>query len=343
MTEKKAHEVDGWLKRPDPSMSVVLIYGPDRGLVSERASAYARGTGLALDDPFSVIRLDGPDIEKAPERLQVEAGTVPMFGGDRLIWIRNAGQGSGLANEIKALCDAPPPDTRILIEAGELKKGTGLRGLVERARNAVALPCYGDEGRSLDAVIDEMLGSAGLRIDTDARQLLKSGLGGDRLATRGEIEKLLLYCRGQQTVSVEDVAAATGDASETGADALIDAVLLGDRRALHAAFAALSRTGSLGGLPIFLQRQFQQMSMLRHTVDAGASVSSAVASARPPIFFSRRKGIEAALSRWPGDVLAEANRLIFNAILRTRRVAASADAEFERLLLQLSSLPSARR
>ncbi|RWB96656.1 MAG: DNA polymerase III subunit delta, partial [Mesorhizobium sp.] len=58
MAQKKGYEVDSWLARPDPRISVVLLYGPDRGLVAERAKAFAGKTGLSLDDPFSVVRLD---------------------------------------------------------------------------------------------------------------------------------------------------------------------------------------------------------------------------------------------------------------------------------------------
>ncbi len=41
MAQKKAFEVDAWLARPDPKVAVVLLYGPDRGLVAERARAFA--------------------------------------------------------------------------------------------------------------------------------------------------------------------------------------------------------------------------------------------------------------------------------------------------------------
>ncbi len=52
MAQKKAHEVDAWLKRPDPRAQIVLIYGPDRGLVSERARAFAVATGLCPGRPL---------------------------------------------------------------------------------------------------------------------------------------------------------------------------------------------------------------------------------------------------------------------------------------------------
>jgi DNA polymerase III subunit delta len=339
MAEKKAHEVEGWLKRPDPGAGIVLLYGPDRGLVSERALAYAGSTGLALDDPFAVIRIDASDIERDPERLQVEVGTVPMFGGERLVWIRNGGAGSALAAEVKALCDNPPHGVRVLVEAGELRKGTPMRSAVERARNAMALPCYADEGRTIDTLIDETLRGFGLGIDQDARYALRANLGGDRLATRGELEKLALYCSGQDRVTIDDVRMATGNASSTSLDSVVDAVLLGDRTSADLAFATLAATGGIQGIPLALQRQFQQLELLRDTMERGNSASSAVASAKPPVFFSRRKTVEAALQRWQGAATAQANHLISQAIFRVRQNSRAADAEAHRLVLQLIALP----
>ena len=127
MTEKKAHEVDGWLGRPDPRMAIVLIYGPDRGLVAERARLFVSKSGIATDDPFSLVRIDASEIERDPGRLIDEAGTVSMFSARRLIWVRDAGAHKGFADAVKALASSPLADATVLIEAGELKKGAALQ------------------------------------------------------------------------------------------------------------------------------------------------------------------------------------------------------------------------
>ncbi|TGR87415.1 DNA polymerase III subunit delta, partial [Mesorhizobium sp. M2E.F.Ca.ET.209.01.1.1] len=92
-------------------------------------------------------------------------------------------------------------------------KGTGLRAIVEAAGNAIALPCYADEARDLDTVIDDELRKAGMSMTLDARQALRRNLGGDRLASRGEIEKLVLYAHGQKAIDIDDVNALSGDVS----------------------------------------------------------------------------------------------------------------------------------
>ncbi|TIX75776.1 MAG: DNA polymerase III subunit delta, partial [Mesorhizobium sp.] len=115
-----------------------------------------------------------------------------------------------LADDVKALTAEPPRDAIILIEAGDLKKGVGLRAIVEAADIAMALPCYADEARDIDTVIDDELRKAGMSMTLEARQALRRNLGGDRLASRGEIEKLVLYSHGQTDIGLDDVKATSG-------------------------------------------------------------------------------------------------------------------------------------
>lgn len=321
MAQKKAHEVDGWLRRPDPAVRIVLFYGPDRGLVSERARAFAGSTGLPLDDPFSVIKLDASDLDQQPGRLLDEARTVPMFADRRLIWVRNAGAQKTVADEVRMLLAEPSRDAVILIEAGDMKKGAALRSAVEGGDGGMALPCYADEARSIDALIDEEIRKAGLTITLEARQLLKRSLGGDRMASRGEIEKLALYALGQSMVDDDDVIASTGDAAALSVDELIDAVLDGRVVDFDTAFGRLIASGNQVFVVLAAAiRQFQFLHALRSAMaDNSQTAAAAVASAKPPVFFSRRRTIEAALQRWNQDGLARILSRLQAAVLSTRR------------------------
>jgi DNA polymerase III subunit delta len=321
MAQKKAFEVDGWLAKPDPAARVVLIYGPDRGLVSERAKRFAAATGLPLDDPFSVVKLSASTLDAEPGRLVDEALTVPMFATRRLIWVLDAGGEKTIADSVKALLEMPAPDVIVLIEAGDLKKGSALRATVEAGAGAMALPCYADDAKGLDRLIDEELSRAGLTISLDARQILKSALGGDRLASRAELEKLTLYCAGKGRVEVEDVRLATGDASAMSVDGTVDAVLAGRVAEFDGAFAQLMASGTAPFLPLAAAlRQFQTLLLLRQAMEKERkSASAAVASARPPVFFSRRTLVENALKNWTLESCVRALERIYAAILETRR------------------------
>jgi len=344
MAQKKSHEVDAWLARPDPAAVIVLVYGPDRGLVSERAKRFAGMTGLDLDDPFCVVKLDAGEVENDPGRLIDEASTVSMFGGRRLIWLRNAGPHKTTAEAVKALAERPPQDAVVLVEAGDLKKNAPLRVVAENARCAMALPCYADENRSIDQLLDQELQAANMMITLEARQLLKSQVGGDRLASRGEIQKLLLYAAGRATIEVDDVAASLGDVAGVSADQVIDAMLQGRLADMD---EKMQRALSAGTAPFLLlsttMRQFQSLSVLRAEMDTlGRNASSVVASARPPVFFARRTIVENALARWTSEALAQGLDRLQQTVLLTRRRPELA-AEATRQTLLALCVQSARR
>lgn len=338
MAQKKSHEVDGFLARPDPSFRIVLVYGPDKGLVSERATAFARAAGFAMDDPFAVVRLNAAEVEADPGRLIDEAATVPLFGGERLIWVREAGSGKGLAEAVKHLAGAPPRDARLLIEADDLKKGSGLRTTVEGAAKAMALPCYADDARSMDVLIDATLQAHGLAITLEARHLLKASLGGDRLASRAELEKLCLYALGSQRITVEDVREAVGDVSGLSTDEIVDAVLLGRLREFERVFGRYLRSGAPGFLALAaMSRQMQALQLMRQAMERdGKTAAAAVASSRPPVFFSRRKTVEEALARWTLPAIARALERVQATILESRKVPELSSAVMRQALIALA-------
>lgn len=305
MAQKKAHEVDGWLARPQGAFPVVLIYGPDRGLVSERATLFVKQAGFQADDPFSVTRLDAGELESDPGRLMDEANTVAMFADRRLIWIKGAGAQKALGAALKDLCANPPEATTVLVEGGDLKKAAPIRTAVEQGSAGMALPCYVDQARAIEGVIDEVLARDGIAIAPDARQALKASLGGDRLATRSEIEKLALYARGDGRIEVTHVADIIGDVSAKSLDDATDAILTGDIAGFDRAFSGWVNAGNVPfQLVAAVMRQFQQLESLRMAVDGGASASAAVGAARPPVFFSRRNTVERAVQKWTSTAIA---------------------------------------
>ena len=44
----KSHRIEGFIRRPDPAMRAILVYGPDDGLARERAARLAEA---AVADP----------------------------------------------------------------------------------------------------------------------------------------------------------------------------------------------------------------------------------------------------------------------------------------------------
>ena len=88
MVALKGAQIDAFVARPDPQRSVVLVFGPDAGLVRERVEALIRASVDDPRDPFALARIEGDELASEPTRLVEEANTVPLFGGRRAVWVK---------------------------------------------------------------------------------------------------------------------------------------------------------------------------------------------------------------------------------------------------------------
>lgn len=344
MVEIKSHEFERFSKSTIGSYRIFLVYGPDRGLVSERSAIIAAKSGVSLDDPFAMVKIDSSDLSGDPGRLADEVGAFGLFGGKKLIWMKATGAEKPLVDALQALASTAPGENILLIEAGDVKKGTGVRKVADSANTVAAIPCYADDARAMNSLIDDELQAEGLSITPGGRERLLEALGGDRIASRGEIRKLALYRKGQGTIDEQHVIDIIGDASATSTDDAVDAVLDGNVERLHQAFSKVVASKT----PVFLilqscLRQFQTLDGMRTEMDNNnAQPAQIMQTLGRHIHFRRKPLMEQALRRWPSHMIARESARIQAAILQTRQRPALEDSIAFHLLMSIA-LQSARQ
>jgi DNA polymerase III subunit delta len=334
MVAIKSGDADRFIARPDPGRPVVLVFGEDAGLVSERVGALVKASVDDVNDPFSLVRLDGDALTAEPQRLVEEAQTIPLFGGRRAVWLKAGSR--NIAPAVEALLALPAIECRVVIEAGDLRRNSPLRALCERAKNAAALVCYSDTERDLERLIDSELRAAGLAVKPDARALLIPLLGGDRAASRNELRKLALYAHGRGEIGPADVAAVVSDASGLAVEELVDSAFAGRSAELETQLANARTEGIAVGTILFnAQRQLAQLHKWRTAIEAaGGRVS--VDNLMPPVHFRRRDIVETALKQWNAARLTTAMAELAAAVLAARRTSVLAESIAARALLNLA-------
>ena len=340
MTAIKASDIDRFIARPDPALPIVLVYGPDAGLVRERVDALVKASVDDPNDPFAFVRIEGEDLAGNPSRLVEEAHTVPLFGGRRAVLIKAGSR--NIVSSVEPVVNAPSNECRVIIEAGDLKKSSPLRALIEKSKVAAALPCYVDNSAALGQLIDAEMRDAGLTIAPDARASLLGLLGGDRLASRNEIRKLALYARGQGRIELADVVAVVADASALALDGVIDAAFSGRTGEVETEFGKARAGGSSPAAIISAAiRQVANLHKMRLAVDDGDSIEWAMKRGAPPVHFTRERKVGDALRAWSPKRLVGAMEKLAEASLDARRNAPLAEAIAQRTLLAIAM--SARR
>jgi DNA polymerase-3 subunit delta len=331
----KSGDAERYVSRPPPGLVAALIYGPDQGLVRERADKLARTVVPDLSDPFRVADLDESALGADPARLADEAAALSMLGGRRVVRVRTSG--NGLAKLFESFLEHPAGEALIVVEGGDLAKSAALRGAFEEADNAAAIPCYADSARDIAEVVRETLKADGLSIAADALDEAVAALGSDRGVTRREIEKLALYAHGQGRVTIDDVRAVVGDESEARTEEVCDAAGEGDMAKLD---RALERLWITGMSPIAVVRtslsHFQRVALVKSQAGHGG-VDTAIKRLRPPLHFKREASFKAQVQRWNEAALGEVLDLLLDTEALCKTTAVPAEAASGRALFQIAA------
>jgi DNA polymerase III subunit delta len=331
----RGKDIDAFLARPDPARPIILLYGPDAGLVRERADALLKSAVDDPNDPFSMVKLDGDELSAEPSRLVDEALTVPLFGGRRAIRVRAGSR--RFESAIDTLADMGVKDCRIVIEAGELRAENALRKACERAKTAVAIGCYPDGERDLAKLIDDELKIASLRIAPDARAALMSLLGGDRQASRNELKKLTLFAHGEGEVTLDHVMTVVSDASDLKLDPIVDGAFAGRPELVESEFAKAMVAGTYPGLIIMAaQRHAAFLHKSALTVAEGTPASSVLESGFPRLHFSRKPMAEIALRHFSAERLVGIIDQLATSAFDMRKQTTLAAAIAQRALLSIA-------
>ena len=294
----KWNQIEPFVKSPDPAARVVLVYGPDTGLMKERAKTISLSVVEDINDPFNAVTLSMDGLAEDPARLSDEANAMSMMGGQRLIRVQEAGD--KLTAALKDYLETPNDQALIVLEGGDLGPRSSLRKLCEAAKNAAAVPCYVEDERDLSRLINQTFQEADLRIGRDAAMWLSQNISGDRQKVRQELEKIITY-KGKETneITLEDVQAACGEASAQSIDELVYSVAGNQTQNALKAYNQLLEDG-VNFIVILrsLQNHFRRLHATKARMEHGARMDEAMKKLQPPIFFKQKDAFVAQVSRW---------------------------------------------
>jgi DNA polymerase-3 subunit delta len=328
-------KIKSFLKRPDPAVRAVLVYGPDIGLVHERAIELAKLIVDDLKDPFRCIEISSGDLKNDPARLSDEAAAISFTGGQRVIRITDGVDGT--AKIFESFLDNPIGDAFVVVEAGTLTPRSKLRKLFETAKAGAALACYEDNNRQILEVIREVLSESNLTASREAITYLEQNLGSDRMITRKELEKLALFKGVPSEVSIEDARVCIGDNGSSSLDSVIYTAAGGDLIGLE---VALARVLNEGIHPVAIlrsiARHLQRLHLASGVMDKGQSPDQAMKALRPPIMFKFTNDFRQQLQRWSKNKIAHAIELITEAEIDCKTTGLPAEAICGRALLRIA-------
>jgi DNA polymerase-3 subunit delta len=333
---------DSFVKSPPPGLRVVLVYGPDEGLVLERSKKLGASVVQDLSDPFLVCELTGAQVAADPARLADEVSAISMIGGRRLIRVRDAGD--NIANIVASVIEDTPGDALTVLQAGQLSPRSALRKLAEKSDAAAAIACYADDASSLDGVIRETLAENDVGITSEAAGWLVGQLGADRGVSRSEIEKLALYAGVGAKVDLEAAMASVGNSAAESMDALIYAAGDGDSNSVDLFLMRLFQAGASSvGILRALTNHLMKLESAGVRIAQGEDVARVLKTIRPPVFYKLERRFQGQLKIWRGNTLSRGLQLTLEAELQCKRTGIPGELICGRVMLQIASLSRQQR
>ncbi len=296
-------DIESFVKTPNPEIRVILVYGPDDGLMRERAATMAKTVVSDLSDPFNVAVLSSDILGHDPARLNDEANAMSMMGGKRLIRVEDAAD--SLTTLIADYLKNPNDNALIILESGNLTPRSSLRKLCEKEKTAAAVPCYVEDERDLAKFIRDFLSQNNLQAAPDAVQFLSQSIAGNRQKARAELEKLVIYKGSDSSpITLTEAQESCGDMGARGIDDLVYAAAGNNRETALAAYNQLLADG----IPFMvilrsLQNHFRRLHNAKARIQDGENITAIMKSLSPPIFFKQEKSFAAQASNWRGESL----------------------------------------
>lgn len=340
-----------FLNQPPHDLIGALLFGPDRGLVKDRAAALIKTLAPDVDPAFGVTILTADDLAADPARLMDELSAMSLLGGTRLVRLRldHERSGAAIAKILKTVdTDPSKVESKLVIEAGDLTPRSAVRKASEAAKHIAAIGCYPAGLRDRRRMVEETLKDLGIGVSPDALDLWVPLLEGDHALARGEVEKMALYKGygrepGAQ-VTLDDVRALAAGAQGASIEPIIQDAMSGRMDSLDARFRrAVESKISPVAIHFSLQRHVLRLCEAAAKMESGESALSATRSLRPPVFRMAEDSFVATLNRWTPRALRSALSQCQTVERQLKSTGAPAEALTEQLLFGLAKFAQRRR
>jgi DNA polymerase-3 subunit delta len=293
-----------FLSAPPAGVRAVLFFGPDGGLVRERALALTALIAADPSDPFRVVEMTGRTLAEDGARLADEAAAISFTGGRRVVRLRDAGDGA--ARIFEAFRD----------------EGRDLEQVIRQSFSTAGLAVEPD---ALTYLLTHLGGD---------RQLSRRELE----------KVVLYKGTQTSAVALADVEACVGNSSALALDDVADAAALGDLGRLTTALARCLQEGASAVAVLrAVAGHFQRLHLVASRLAAGERLDDALKRLKPPLFWKKKEAFTAQLRLWRLEDLGPALERLLAAERSAKTTGIPAEPLLGITLYRLALSPARRR
>ncbi len=338
----KQVQIDRFLKKPDTSLKVVVIYGTNGGLIAEYVKNFTKAIVPDINDAFQVSNLLWENISSDVGLLAGEYGAQSLLGGRRVVIVQEVD--NNLTKPLKSMLDTVNSDTLLILSSTSLNKKSSLVSLAEERDDFASIPCYEDRDEAIFATAKQMFIDGGYTINNEALQLLCSRLSNDRKSNISEIEKLMIYMGTRKNITNDDVIQVISDNSAASGDDVCYFTASGQTdKALQAYNKLLNEGSEPASIIRNLMYHFMKILGSVAQMEKGETLDAAIAKITPPIIFFRKNSFKTQVSMWKRERLLGVMELLYKAERDCKTTGMPAEEIVSYTIMQIASAAAKMR
>ena len=332
----KPYQVSSLVPQIQNGFKGALIFGPDFGVVQELSEKIASFITPNLSNSFTVVKLTPQKIKEIPSILLDEGNAPGLFGGRKVLWLKNAD--NNVLDAVEDYLDHIQNDTFLLISADNLTKNSSLRVFCESNPQVLCVACYADTEKEVSEYIRETLAEQGIRISNSAMPLLVERLGENRIATKKELEKLVTYLGEKKTVDETDVITVVTDTQNSSVDLFCLSVATGDQKGAEREYHLMLANGEnpvsiIRILYLYFNKLFDAVS-----VTETQGIEAGLKKIMKPAQFRMEASFRKQLSIWKKSFVLKVLNLLLDAERKAKSTGFPAEIILGRIILQITQV-----
>ena len=335
-------QINDFINKVNSNYGAILVYGTDYGLICEKVNDLVKSyfKNINSDDvSHNVVEIISQELIKEPRLLVEESQSISLLSSKKIIKINNVTD--SIKKVISSYLEKPVEDCLVLPQGNSLSPGSAIRKFFEDHDTAKIIACYSDDTQNIEIMITNMLKKESISIDIDAKKALIERLGLDRLVTKTEIEKAVLFAGEGGNLNYKDTISFVGDQTLINLEKLSDTTFLGDLKSTFSILLRLEKdnTSSVEIIRVLL-RQLHNLLRIKISTMSGLNIETVINSFRPPIYFKRKPNIYKQNKFWSPKKINRALSMLYKTEMECKKSGAIQKTLVRQVILGLCLLAS---
>ena len=210
---------------------------------------------------------------------------------------------------INELLDRKINDVNIVLNAGILERKSKLRLVFEKDKNLICIPFYRDDSRNLIQLANNFFRNKKILISQEIINLIVERASGDRINLNNELNKISLFLKNKEKITIEDVIKLTNLAENYSISELADNCLSKNMKKINKIFN--ENIYSVDDCMVIIRTlliKTKRLLEIKKIHKTNKNVEEIILNYKPTIFWKDKEIVKNQISKWN---LKDTEKLIY--------------------------------